>query len=205
MKVIFDVGACDGDSGINLCNTDDCLLFAFEADPKWIDVIQEKFQHNPNFTLVPKAVSDKNGTAQFNFSMWGGASSLCSFKDNGELEKKWRNRPDIHYSGNSIAVETVRLDSFIEKNSIDKIDYLHIDTQGNDFAVLQSLGKYVDIVLEGDCEVARSKESAIYKDQNSFLDNVVRWLVEHNFEIEAITENDSDGNELVIKFKRKLQ
>jgi len=204
MKIIFDVGACDGTDGMGLCKTDDCILYSFEAEPKWIKAIKANFNNNPNFNLIPKAVSDKNGTAEFNFCAAGGASSLCTFKDEEALNVYWGGRSDVHYSGKSIIVETIRLDTFIEQNNIKQIDYLHIDTQGHDFCVLQSLGKYIDIVMEGDCEVARSKESAIYTNQTAFLDNVIPWLEQNNFTIEHIVPNDHPNhNELVVKFKRK--
>jgi FkbM family methyltransferase len=198
---IFDIGACDGTDGINLCKTEDCVLYAFEVDPKWVSVLKSRF-NNPNFHLITKAVSDKDGVAEFNLCVDGGASSLCTFKDKEILENTWAGRTDIHYSGKSITVETIRLDSFIEENNIKRIDYLHIDTQGNDFCVLQSLGKYIDIVIEGDCEVARTKDSAIYSNQDSFLDDVIPWLQENSFIIENVYSNDVNNNELVIKFRK---
>jgi FkbM family methyltransferase len=203
MKIIFDVGACDGMDGISLCKTDDCILYSFEAEPKWIETIKTNFNNNPNFNLISKAVSDKNGTAEFNFCKAGGASSLYTFKDEETLNVSWSGRTDIHYSGKSIVVETIRLDTFIEQNNIKQIDYLHIDTQGHDLCVLQSLGKYIDIVLEGDCEVARTKESAIYIDQSAVYDDVVLWLEQNNFIIQDTKPNDyPNNNEWVIKFKR---
>lgn len=202
-KIIFDVGACDGTTGISMCTDEDCILYSFEAHPGWIQVIENNFNNNKNFNLIKKAVSDTNGVANFNLCKAGGAHSLCNFKNEDDLKIWWKERKDIHYSGKTIEVETIKLETFIEQNNIQQIDYLHIDTQGHDLIVLQSLGKYVNIVSEGDCEVARTKDTAIYTNQSAILDDVVIWLEKNNFIIESITKNGDDHNELIVKFRKK--
>lgn len=202
-KIIFDVGAYDAGNGLSLCINEDYILYAFEAHPERAKAIENIFNGNPNFYLINKAVSENNGVANFNFCKFGGASSLCNFKNENELKIWWKERTDLHYSGQTIEIETIRLDTFIEQNNIDRIDYLHIDTQGSDLDVLKSLGKYIDIVEEGNCEVARTKDTAIYTNQTAILDDVLIWLEKNNFTIQSIKQNDPDYNEMMIYYKRK--
>lgn len=204
MKIIFDVGAYDGMSGLGLLQGDpNCMIYSFEAAPHCIKMIKDNYNNNAKYILTEKAVSDKNGTANFNFCRNGGASSLCEFKNDNELVKHWSGRPDVQYSGISILVETIRLDTFIEQNNIKQIDYLHIDTQGYDLNVLQSLGNYVGIVLAGECEVASTSDTAIYSNQTALLYEVQKWLVDNNFIIESIRNNGGNSNEMLVKFKKK--
>ena len=213
-KIIFDVGSMDGEQGLEKMREygdADYKLYAFEAHPHWAKLIREKFASiSPSCVLVEKAASDKNGSAMFHMCKRHGASSLLKMKDDNTLAQYWPGRDDILYSGNSVNVETVRLDTFIEENNIDKIDYLNIDVQGMDLQVLKSLGKYINIVQEGACEAAYNEKAAIYEGQNSYFHEIILWLQENGFEVEKYESNaptktaDPDWfNEYNIYFRRK--
>jgi FkbM family methyltransferase len=201
-RIVFDVGAHDGTSGIEHClGQSDAILYSFEPDPNMHSTIVKNYNNNPNFHLFPMAVSDKNGISQFNFCKIGAAHSIYTFKNDDILTKQWGGRNDIHANGKFTQVQTIRLDTFIEKNNISKIDYLHIDAQGADLTVLQSLGKHTKIVKEGCCEAARDQTVSIYKEQTSFLYTVIDWLMKNDFEILSVTPNDPTLCEFNIKFK----
>jgi hypothetical protein len=119
----------------------------------------------------------------------------------------WGNRRDLKYGGKTIDVPCIRLDCFIEKFNvtefkIEKIDFLHIDAQGKDLSVLRSLGKYINIVERGTCEVAANADVSIYKNQESLLSNTTLWIAEHGFEINHVRPNDQRSNEMNIFFTR---
>jgi FkbM family methyltransferase len=201
-RIIFDVGANNGETFINNALNGDCV-YAFEPTPQLIEYIKGWLYPNkdklPNYNLIEKAVSLENGKTTFNIAGQGdwGCSSILEFSEN--LDVTWPGRTDFKVT-EKIEVETIRLDTFIEQNgNIPYISYLHVDTQGNDLAVLKSLGKYIEIVQEGVVEVPQSSEVQLYKGQHT-KEEMVQFLISNGFEI---TRTESQQNEDNI-FYRKI-
>lgn len=205
MKTLIEVGAYDGRDSLNFYNQG-FRVFTFEPKKDLYENLVNKTKHLNNYTVIPKAVCLKNGKTQFNICKFGGASSILSFRNEKELIENWsENRTDIHYSGISYEVDTIRLDTFIEENKLENtiIDYLHIDAQGVDLDVLKSLGKYINNVLEGVVETVIEQKKSIYIDQNdNIMQNVVAFLQLNGFHITNIQSNDSAGCEYNVHFKR---
>jgi FkbM family methyltransferase len=201
-KIFFDVGANFGTSSIHLAKSDpDTLVYAFEPTPELILYLKTQTFNLKNYNVVGKAVSDFDGKATFNVAGqadWG-CSSLLEFSDNSKTE--WPGRTDFSVT-KQIEVDVIRLDNFIIKNNIDKIDYFHCDTQGSDLDVLYGLGEKISIIKEGAIEAA-TKQDILYKNQNNFIE-CIEFLKMNNFEIISVTSNDPQFNEANIHFKNKL-
>lgn len=199
-KIIFDVGANNGSS---------CLHFAREGHTVYAFEPCKELLHNSllpnasdNYIVVPKAISDFDGESVFKVSGtsdWGdwGCSSLNTFSDN--LEHTWPGRTDFIVT-EAVIVEVIRLDTFIEQNNIKRIDFLHCDTQGTDFKVLKSLGKYTSIVSSGVVEAFN--KNPLYKESDNSKENICQFLDSNGFKVIEISSNDSDDNEINIKFER---
>jgi FkbM family methyltransferase len=127
-KIYFDVGANNGDSCIHYLNEGN-IVYGFEPTPRMINIIKSKVGNNPNYRLIPVAVSDVEGKSTFKISGqadWG-CSSLCTFSDN--LNETWPGRTDFKLT-EEIEIDVIRLDSFVEKEGITEIEHLHVDVQG---------------------------------------------------------------------------
>jgi len=120
------------------------------------------------------------------------------------LNQSWPGRWDVQFAGKSIDVEVITLESFIEENKIDKIDFLHVDAQGVDLQVLEGLGKHKDKVVSGRIECAANSDKSIYKNQTTLLDSCKKWLVENGFEITNENFNDPLQNEINLEFVRVI-
>ena len=144
------------------------------------------------------AVDEKNSFRIFNIASHGdwGVSSLYKFSKG--IEKKWKSRKDFYFD-NSIKTQTIRLDTFMNVYKIKKISYLHIDTQGNDLAVLKSLGKNINFVEKGQCEASNNIE--LYENTNN-TKNKIKNFLKKNFIITKIVSNDDEGAECNIFFKK---
>lgn len=99
----------------------------------------------------------------------------------------------------TIRVEVIRLDRFIDEEGIEEIDHLHVDTQGSDLKVLMGMGDRLSIVKRGVIEAA-AKEDILYSGQNT-QEQCVDFLTSKGFKIEKIWHNDHMGNEVNIEFK----
>jgi FkbM family methyltransferase len=162
------------------------IVYAIEPTYELVSKhLYPKFQYNERVKICQWAIDVQNGFKKFNVASkmegaadWG-CSSLYEFSD--DIHEKWPGRPDFEVT-HSYTVPTMTLYDFCELYKIKEIDYLWIDTQGNDFNVLLSLGDKIDIVKEGRCEVAENVE--LYKNTNNKRSDVEDWLKSKNFNVQ---------------------
>lgn len=182
MQAVIECGANNGTSTEKLLSEfNDCSIIAIEPTRELLyNNLYPKFDSNERVKILPFAVDVCNGFKKFNVAGqadWG-CSSLHSFTDN--IHEKWPGRPDFNVT-HTYTVPTIRLEDICRMYDIKKIKYLWIDTQGNDFNCLLSLGNYIEIVDAGRVEVADSLE--LYKDTNNTLNNVKEWLEMRGFSV----------------------
>jgi len=191
MKTIIEVGGNDGGHTLEYLNACD-VLYVFEPVPYLADKLKGMFVDNPKVKVIQKAVSDFNGTARFGISgpnyNWNlGCSSLNEFNPN--LVEEWPDRPDFNMM-EYIDVDVIRLDDFIKSEGIESIDFLHIDAQGSDLKVLQSLGTEVHKVKAGRCEAANTV--ALYKDVDNSANSIMKHLNLNGYYMKAIFNHFGD-------------
>lgn len=193
MKTIIEIGANDGNDTMKFVSEPDTFLWTFEPVPYMADRVVSKLENAgyKNYKMMRYAVSDTDGIQQFNLSDPGGnwaCSSLNEFSDN--LNEKWPGRVDF-IKTQTIDVQTIRMDTFIEMEGIHKIDYFHCDAQGSDFTILKSFGKDLDKLKAGRVEAAN--KVALYN-SNNYVWSIITWLLTNNFNITKIC--DHFGNEI---------
>jgi FkbM family methyltransferase len=201
-RVFFDVGSNDGSTSVSIAQNDvNTVVFAFEPTPRLVNEVTAKTSHLRNYILIDKAVSDFNGKAKFNIAGnadWG-CSSLLEFSDKSQTE--WIGRTDFKVT-EEVEVDVITLKDFIIENNIEKIDWIHIDTQGSDLNVLKGLGDKIDIVMGGVMEAA-NKEDILYYGQNT-KDECISFLNDNGFVITEVSSNDRFDNEINICFARDV-
>jgi len=185
MKIIIEVGCNNGNDTQWLSEECD-YLYGFEPNPELFLNLKERFKDNPKIKIFPYAIDIEEKTREFYISRYGdcGSSSLYPYADN--LSETELSRYSCYVNGHDgkCEVESIRLDSFIEDYNIKEISYLWIDAEGNDFKVLQSLGKYIDIVKEGRAEVNYKIDN--FKDADNHYEDVKKWLEERGFKTEIL-------------------
>jgi FkbM family methyltransferase len=198
-SIIVEVGANYGNDTAHFVNDKNNEVWAFEPTPELIEHLSNRFKGDKNFHLIGKAVDIEETKKVFNIAGGGdwGCSSLYEFAD--DIHEKWEGRPDFQVT-HTVEVQTVRLDTFIHENQINKIDYLWIDAQGNDFKVLKSLGEKVSIVAKGKCEGAYTVD--LYKTEENRVEDIVAWLQANSFSCNVVPDNV--GKEADIHFTRIL-
>lgn len=204
MQAIFDIGANNGSWGLSVAQQyPQARVFGFEPTPKLCDEIRQSVETLAlkNYELVPYAVSDVACMTQFHVAGqndWG-CSSLLQFSDG--LDQTWPGRKDFQVT-QTIDVECIRLDKFVEERGITSIGFLHCDTQGTDLKVLSSLGRHIKMVEKGEIESASARKVALYKGQHT-LEDVVIFFLQNGLEIERMTPNDALCNEVNILFQKR--
>src|SRR5258708_29874274 len=120
----IDVGAHHGETTLGYAQQNPRLrIFAFEPN---LSAATKLMGRAPNYLVIPMAIAETDGHAEFNVNSFDAASSLLPF-DKTSLQN-WIGEENLKVA--SIAtVPTIRLDTFMGLVAIRKVDYLKIDTQ----------------------------------------------------------------------------
>ncbi|MGZ4117202.1 MAG: FkbM family methyltransferase, partial [Bacteroidia bacterium] len=127
--VLFDVGANAGQYSdvINKIYDKNTSVHAFEPSPTAFANFKKQNYDNVKMTINPFGLSDKEGNAVLFCNTLGGTGSTVF-----EIEKKhgifgWEHTEEIALS---------TLDEYCFTHKIEHIDFLKIDTEGNEYQVL---------------------------------------------------------------------
>lgn len=160
-RIVFDVGAKYGICSLEyLAAFPKTLVYAFEPAPsnfRWLATVDD-----PRLRPVQSAVLDCEGTVDFHLSSHAGSHSILGI-DQMEFPVT-----------ETITVPTITLDTFCERENIEHIDFLKIDTQGADLRVLMGATQLFESDRVGVMEVELIyypyyKEQATPKDISGFL------------------------------------
>jgi FkbM family methyltransferase len=129
--------------------------YLFEPDPAKAMRLEQKYSHRSNeIKVVDKAVTKEDGTLTINFFRNRAMSSSVSRAPlsasfHGEREQE----VDIV---DKIECPAVSIDSFCNKNKL-KLDFIKLDTEGTEFAILEGAQKQLENIMGVRCEVAFDK------------------------------------------------
>jgi FkbM family methyltransferase len=140
--IIFDVGAHHGESVTYLKPIfPKASIYSFEPDPNSFDVLASAAIEG--VTYYNLAFSDADGTATFYRNKISHTNSLYKVNLNSTDSisiTKAKAENDVQFFDNfneETIVPTSRLDSFMQKSSVNMIDLLKIDVQGAECSVLE--------------------------------------------------------------------
>lgn len=174
-------------------NDSSLIVFAFEPNKDLISKIYSEFEIPQNYIIIDKAVSNMNGKSPFYICSLDSCSSLMNWGNGPKLGKMTK-----------IEVECIRMDNFIKDNQIENIEFVSIDTQGNDLNVLCGFGEKIEIVEKGTCEsLSKDTNWKLYENQPHFLD-FVKFFKKNNFSISWDWNwgGAIQFNEINIKFEK---
>ena len=132
-----EVGGYDGWMGSN------CVFFekvlgwtglVVEASPQLV----RRIGKTRSARVIHAAVSDRDGTAEF-LEVTSGLTQMGGLIDHYHAETLQRVRRDERHSETAVTVPSTRLDTLLRTHGLKKIDYLSIDVEGAERAVLRSL------------------------------------------------------------------
>jgi FkbM family methyltransferase len=200
MKIAFDVGACTGESLHRFSDYD--IIYAFEPCKWSFERLVCNHKHNTKIIFVPYAVNDVQKQSDFYFYDSYGYSSLLEFDKSGSFfRKSLETDPSINVLLEISQVNCIRLDNFMNEKDIDYIDYLKIDTQGNDLNVIKSLGSMIFNVKVIELEI---QIQPLYKNSYSKQD-AFEYMKSRHFVLHEEKPNgyDLDGYEHVLIFNNQ--
>jgi len=112
------------------------IIYAFECNPESIYVCKENISGIKNIKLITKAVHRNNGKVPF----FPTDMDASKDKNIGASSLLWHRDNEKEYIQKRIEVECLRLDTFMEKYNVPRIDLLCMDLQGAEFLAIEGLG-----------------------------------------------------------------
>jgi FkbM family methyltransferase len=194
-EVWIDVGAHAGESTLEAARKRPGLrVYAFEPN---LSLAAGLMGRLPNYIVLPMAVAGRDGSAAFHLNRFDAASSLLPFHPEGLSH--WVTAEDLGVA-ETVPVPTIRLDTFLNRAGIRNVEYLHVDAQGADLAVVQSAGERLRdvrrIKLEVQLGAVPLYEGAATRQET------LRFLESAGFALES-SERQSDDQEENLTFVRK--
>ena len=199
MRVTVEVGANIGSDTARFSQSG--IVYAFEPEPTLFEKLGNMFNGSTNVRLFDYAVDITEENKTFHSSnLETGIGSL--YQLHPELMNSGAGHYECYKQGfhNTYEVKCIRMDTFISRENIEKIDMLWIDAQGNDFNVLKSFGDKISIVQEGRCEC--TNKVPLYEGINNNYEEVTAWLEDKGFKVEADYWHAHD-TEVDLKFWRE--
>jgi FkbM family methyltransferase len=192
--VWIDVGAHHGETTLGYANHNPGLtIFAFEPN---LRAAVSLIGRAPNYIVIPMAVAEIDGHADFHINAFDAASSLLPIDES--TRRSWTGGEALRVES-TVSVPTIRLDTFMRLAEIGRVEFLKIDAQGADLAVLRSAGSrlanVVKITLEVDVTTRRLYQGSASKAE------VVTFLAAAGFRLIG-EETQSHGHEENLTFAR---
>lgn len=156
-KIIFDIGAHHGQM-IKKEYNENNFYHLFEPNPNLFLNLVELCKGKNNVHIINKGVGSHDGEFIFNIANHDGCSSLLDFSETAGTIQGWpnnlhRTHPNAFSVKEKIKIKVITLYDYIVENNIKSIDFLKIDTQGNDLEVLKGLKDKLNIVRKIKLEV----------------------------------------------------
>lgn len=139
--VIFDVGAHHGQTALRYNSLfNNCSIFSFEPFKDSFDILNEKIKNYQNIKTINKAVGNVVGEINFHVNKFSATNSALPTHQEGS--KTWGE--NLLDTIETIMVKSITIDDFIEKECVNQIDILKIDTQGTEYCVIEGALKAID-------------------------------------------------------------
>lgn len=177
IKRVFHIGAHEGQEAASYAQCDVQKVTWFEANPHLITKLENHVsQYQIDSQIIPYALWEESKELELNVTNYDQSSSVF------ELDKHTNYYPTIVVK-EKIKIAAYRLDALIEVSpkflNWHDFDFINIDTQGAELAILKGFGKYL----------SSDSLKAIYLEVNSetlyknipLVDEIDNFLAEFNF------------------------
>jgi|TARA_B110000027_G_C16046670_1_gene268017 FkbM family methyltransferase len=147
---VFDVGAHHGETvEFILKNFEIEKIYTFEPSPINYKILLNNLKNKSKNDVIKTfniALGEKNKTSKLNQVIESSSSTLNELNINSKYYKrkfKILNLLKLKKDFNPIDVEQIRSEDFVNKQNIENIDILKIDTEGFEYYVIKGFGDFI--------------------------------------------------------------
>ena len=138
--VIFDVGANAGVMSLNFAkNAPKGKVYAFEPTNYALKKLRRNLELNPGHSSVVEPINAFLSSTEKKREEIRAYSSWKVDKSIGHMQHQVHGGTAM----STVGVPTITLDEFIQRNKIDRIDFIKIDTDGHEYDVLMGAEKSI--------------------------------------------------------------
>jgi FkbM family methyltransferase len=182
INIFFDVGSHLGNyTDLILSINHNCRFFMFEPQITIFNKIKKKYSKKKNIKIFNYAISNKNGDGELFINKHDLTSSFSKFNEKNRYLYYKSILFGVRLKNMIIKIEKVKkikLEDFINKNKIKKIDLIKIDTEGHEFEVLTGIKNKINIIQNILIEFHLSN---IYKKYNQ--NKIHKYLEKKGFQL----------------------
>lgn len=146
-STLIDVGAHHGKYILSIKKKFNIReIYGFEPNPIAFKILEKKVTKFNEINIFNYGIADVEEDKILNQNIESSSSSINNLNKNSKYYKKKYllfNFLGFKKTTNPINIKTIKLANFIDKNKIDKVDLLKIDTEGYEFNVIRGLGEKI--------------------------------------------------------------
>lgn len=173
--IVFDVGAHIGEWSLRALESQpNITIYGFEPIPALFDVLNINLASRPAH-LNMLALSDKKGETSFIY--YPELPGMSTLHQRHEIETELGLNPIV------LNVRTERLDAFCTQHQISHIDFVKIDTEGNEWFVLQGAQK---LLKKQAISLIQFEYGGCYLDSKTTLKQIYDYLTGYKYSIYRI-------------------
>ena len=164
--VVVEAGAADGEDTLWLQSLPEVeMVIAVEPHPRAAEFLRQRVSGLRKVIVVEAALSDRNGTASLHVSR---DSGLLGTDSSSLLEPTAHlaEYPHVQFH-EELEVETELLDSLLERIGVPRVDFLWLDLQGQELAVLRASK---DVVRQVHAIYLEASRKPLYETACTFSD-----------------------------------
>ena len=183
IKTFIDIGAFEGKyTDLILKIEEKCKVIMIEPQSKYYSLLKEKYKNNNLIKIMKIGISDKETLLKLKINKHEITSTFSQFND----ANKYLNFKAILFNSNlknmttnSENIEVFPLSLILQKNNLDSIDLIKIDTEGHEYEVLYGASDYIKKINYILVEFHIDK---IYENYNP--DKIHNFLLENGFTLQ---------------------
>jgi FkbM family methyltransferase len=177
--VILEAGSYHGETALAMVQRwPAATIYSFEPVPELFAIVKRNTLAFPNIHPSDLALSDREGTAVFHLSAMEG-------RPDASLGSGSLLAPSHHLEGfpwvkfdNTITVSTTTIDAWAGTHQVEKIDFIWLDIQGEEFPVLKAAPRMMKTVKVVMTEVEFVE---LYKGQSLYAE-IRQWFEARGFD-----------------------
>ncbi len=183
--LVFDIGAFDGDWSREVYSKhEDVTIYGFEPHPVTYQQMCSKMEARiKEKSFIPNNVAVSDETAKSILWQYPIHPALSSIHKRNEKEMEGIGEQ----SPKAVLIKTVSLDVFCSINRIEYVNFVKIDTEGNEYAVLKGAR---NLLNEGRIGAVQFEYGRCYLDAKTTLRESFALLLNSAYKIGKVTSKE---------------